>query len=370
MGADFVGADLGLLSLDVVTISCALLIGVRMVGSYPRHPQSWIALFLCIAVAAHVALARAEYGPWMPAPYRFGFGVAAPFLDVVRNMAPPAFALLAWLLFTENRRIPQWLVGLTTLQLGVEVAPQLLGPDATFDAVSALLHLVFSVLAVLWTVAYWRADLVEARRRTRALLTIVLAVDGVVTSVLLRLVIPSESYANYLAHVVLTALTGFIVVFVMLRMMDGDVGPYLGAPTAPPPSATEAREQEDDLALTRLERLLAGHKVYLEPGLTVAALALRVGTPEYRLRRLIHERMGFRNFNSFLHSYRVREAAEQLADPNLQRMPILTIALSCGYGSVNTFNRGFREVMGSNPSEYRARQLRPAHAGETAPESA
>lgn len=43
-----------------------------------------------------------------------------------------------------------------------------------------------------------------------------------------------------------------------------------------------------------------------------------------------------------------------MRDPALRRTPILTIALSVGYQSVNTFNRGFRDVMDMTPSVYRA----------------
>jgi AraC-like DNA-binding protein len=38
----------------------------------------------------------------------------------------------------------------------------------------------------------------------------------------------------------------------------------------------------------------------------------------------------------------------------MQRIPILTIALSTGYQSINTFNRGFREIVNMTPSAYRA----------------
>jgi AraC-like DNA-binding protein len=100
--------------------------------------------------------------------------------------------------------------------------------------------------------------------------------------------------------------------------------------------------------------LIEEKHAYREPGLTLAGLAARVGVPEYRLRKLIHEELGHRNFNAFLHAYRVREACAQLSDPTMRRIPVLTIALSVGYQSVNTFNRGFREVMGVTPSAYRA----------------
>jgi len=104
-------------------------------------------------------------------------------------------------------------------------------------------------------------------------------------------------------------------------------------------------------------------QLYREADLSFARLAGRVGLPEYRLRRLIHERLGFRNFNSFLHAYRVADVVRALEDPALRRTPILTLAFDAGYRSVNTFNRGFREVMGVSPSTYR----READAAAAAP---
>lgn len=364
--------DLALLCLDVVTIAALLLIGGRIAAAHPRRPESWLAFLLCVSVAAHVALARAEYGPWTPPPYRFVFGGAATgALDVIRNTAPALFALLARMVFTDHRpRVPSWLTALIAIQLMVEIAPQVLGGQTALDALSALLHVVFTALAVVWTLADWQSDLIEERRRTRALMVILLAVDGVATSVLLRLVIPQGSPANYQGHVVLTAVTCVIVIFVVWRMMAGDAGAYLGRRSTRRRSVIETREREDDQTLTRLRRLLTVDHVHLEPRLSLARLAARLGTPEYRLRRLIHERLGFRNFNAFLHDQRIRSAAEQLADPAQRRTPILTIALSCGYESVNTFNRGFREVMGLRPSEYRAQRLASPGAEADSPSSA
>lgn len=62
---------------------------------------------------------------------------------------------------------------------------------------------------------------------------------------------------------------------------------------------------------------------------------------------------GIATSTPFLHAYRIAEARSLLADPEHRRTPILTIALSVGYSSVNTFNRGFREVMGMAPSDWR-----------------
>ena len=37
-----------------------------------------------------------------------------------------------------------------------------------------------------------------------------------------------------------------------------------------------------------------------------------------------------------------------------EELPILTIALEAGYGSIGPFNRAFKQRMGMTPTEYRA----------------
>ena len=106
-----------------------------------------------------------------------------------------------------------------------------------------------------------------------------------------------------------------------------------------------------DSDVQAFRRVLDVERVYHDSELTVASLAARVAIPEYRLRRLIHERLRYRNFNALLHRYRIEEACALLADPQ-RRPPILTIALTVGYNSINPFNRAFRELKGMTPSEF------------------
>ena len=72
---------------------------------------------------------------------------------------------------------------------------------------------------------------------------------------------------------------------------------------------------------------------------------------EAALRDLINQELGYRNFNDFLHHHRLQEAAERLAREDL---PVLTIALDCGYGSIGPFNRAFKQRHGVTPTEFRA----------------
>ena len=108
---------------------------------------------------------------------------------------------------------------------------------------------------------------------------------------------------------------------------------------------------------------MAEEKVYRREGFGVAALVAALDVPEYRLRRLINQRLGHRNFSSFVNGYRLAEATAALADPGQADVPILTIALDAGFQSIGPFNRAFKAHTGMTPTAYR----RQADSGKDRP---
>jgi len=360
-------------AVDVANVVLATLLGLRVLVALRARGNAQLVAMLALAAAAHVILGRADYSPWMPEPFQIHVEAWRPALNLLRNMGPGLFMLLVHRLFTDRRRVPGWLLVLFALQLFLEEPAQALLPLQgrtgwiVGEVAPTLLQTLFAGLAIYWTLAYWRADLVEARRRARAVILLVLGLDVIASSLLLRVLIPQDSLANYQTHVALSVANLAIVGFILVRLMAGDVSEFLD----PRPRRTiQPRSgSEDEAGLARLKALMEQDRLYREPRLSLKALADRAGLPEYRLRRLIHEALGFRNFNAFLHHYRIAEACEQLADPKLRRTPVLTIALSVGYQSVNTFNRGFREVTGMTPSDYRAAPAADARAGIPSPKT-
>jgi AraC-like DNA-binding protein len=69
---------------------------------------------------------------------------------------------------------------------------------------------------------------------------------------------------------------------------------------------------------------------------------------------LINGQLGYRNFAAFLNGYRLDEVKAALNDPTQRGVPILTIALDAGFGSLGPFNRAFREAEAMTPSEFRS----------------
>ena len=205
--------------------------------------------------------------------------------------------------------------------------------------------LMLHVLAVIWT--GWRDDLVEARRRLRRPLLGVAAIYTLILAAVQigELYLGSASSLSFLAAVSLLALSlGSGLVF--LRDDPQLLG---GAPSAPP-RRVGAR---DEPLRQRLMQALDEDEVWREEGLTIGALASRLGAAEHHLRRLINEDLGYRNFAAFLNERRIAAAQVALTDPGKYRIAISTVAYDVGFSSLAPFNRAFREITGKTPSDWR-----------------
>lgn len=109
--------------------------------------------------------------------------------------------------------------------------------------------------------------------------------------------------------------------------------------------------------LERLKTLLEKEKIYRKEGLTIKMLADELDEKEYKVRRLINQHLGFRNFNDFLNQYRVQEACEILLDEKQTDLTIIELAYYLGYQSLGPFNVAFKKQTDSTPTAYRKKNL-------------
>ncbi|MES2097998.1 MAG: helix-turn-helix domain-containing protein [Pseudomonadota bacterium] len=195
-------------------------------------------------------------------------------------------------------------------------------------------------------------DLIEKRRRLRVGFVVVIGVLAFVVIALEQILgfHRGSEVALGQACAILIATTAMGIA---LLQSDPDLL-FDPAKTAPPPSLSPS----EHVLNGKLDAALAA-MAYREPGLTIGVLADRLGTPEHRLRSLINRRLGYRNFSAFLNHYRIADAREWLADPARVDVPILTMAMDLGYGSLAPFNRAFREETGQAPSEFRRAAIIP-----------
>lgn len=238
--------------------------------------------------------------------------------------------------------------------------------------------LVFAVLAALAAARHWRSDLVEERRRLR----IFVVVTGVIYSLAMltaRLGSPQGRLVGLSATLDVLALLFITTVLVvrLLRLGSSNLfpaavpamvhHPMVGAPqvpsepipglaetvddreevTLPPPDPAEVRLAE------ALQHLMAVEHAYRAEDMSLASLAARLKAPEYKLRRLINQRMGYRNFNAFINGLRLDAVQAALLDPARRDLPVLTLALGAGFQSIGPFNRAFKAATGLTPTEFR-----------------
>ncbi len=242
----------------------------------------------------------------------------------------------------------------------------------------SIVDLVLAVSAAVQTVRTWADDLVAGRRRLRlavlvfSVLFIVFVAGSELTSISSARLGISGSLATALGLLALATLAAWSLFYPpearpVLVAIAADASDNADGAARIEPSADGGREAIAPLLLRRLDHLMTVERVYRQEGLTIGALAAKLGLTEYRLRQAINEGLGYRNFNAFLNRYRLDEARAALSDPAQREVPVLTIALDAGFQSIGPFNRAFKADTGLTPTEFRRDAL--ARAQSPAPET-
>jgi AraC-like DNA-binding protein len=235
----------------------------------------------------------------------------------------------------------------------------------------ALVSIVFALLAAAQTLPSWRADLVAGRRRPLIAFLLAMTAFVVVNAVLGLAAIPWRSLSfSYAFGLGVLALLGVWTSFPEFMGQPALIGAAGAVGKADRKREAPARSDvflPNQALLRQIERVMTVERAYRQEGLTIGLLAVKLGLPEHRLRMLINEGLGHRNFNAFLNRYRIDEAKAALGDPDQIDVPVLTIALDAGFQSITPFNRAFKADTGLTPTEFRRTALARAHTGNDEP---
>lgn len=109
-----------------------------------------------------------------------------------------------------------------------------------------------------------------------------------------------------------------------------------------------ARHKTEDLML-RFRSMMEDEKPFLNPELTIDALAGSLGTNKTTLSRVINDNFGM-NFRQLINSYKVKEAIMIFSRNNNISMDDLRAA--AGFKSNGTFTSSFTRFTGCTPGEY------------------
>ena len=327
------------------------------------------------AARGYAAFAVAGIGAFMVASApgaHAALGLGAFFFNAWCLATPAVVWMLALVLFREGERPGPWHFVIAGVMVTVTMAGDygrfalgpLAGEPATATAFfyAGRVAAVGLLLAAIWNAAiHWRADLVEQRRRVRAGFVAVIGAVFVAfaSSEFVRGSAPTPLEVLLVGHSLL-----FLLAFALLQFVARGGIEALALSTGslriePTPLAVIRSDGAEAVLARRVVDEMAARELWKRDGLGIGELARELRTQEYLLRRAINRHLGYRNFNDFLHDYRLKAVAARLADPAEAHLPILTIALDCGYGSIGPFNRAFKARFGVTPTQYRNLQDRP-----------
>ena len=361
-------ATSGLLSIDLGLRGAVVALSLLIAGVALRDRRDSTVACLGAALAVGAAASAIGSAPMVPRPFAWwGLLVLA-----LSGGTSVVFWLWARAAFDDDFVIRPWhgalwavITGLQFYVAGWSVWPAF---DLAIDRTLSLTYLGLALLAAAQTLATWRTDLVAGRRRLRlvvligtsAFIVIGAAANFFPTPGMSGSAMSGPSMASVANVVGLFVLVG-LSAWNLLRAADSQEGSILLPATGDASGAARAVARDragkplqiEPALLRRLEQLMAVERAYRREGLTIGSLSAELRVPEYRLRQLINEGLGHRNFNAFLNRYRIEEAKVALADPEQREVPVLTIAMDAGFQSVGPFNRAFRAATDLTPTEFR-----------------
>lgn len=133
------------------------------------------------------------------------------------------------------------------------------------------------------------------------------------------------------------------------KLSDSDAAPK--HPEASIKKAEKVDPLEVQIWCKKVEAILQGEKLYLNPELTLSDLAEKLQTHNSWISYVINT--GFqKNFNDFVNAYRVADFQKRVNDPRFSHYTLLALAFDCGFNSKSTFNRAVKKATGQLPSTF------------------
>ncbi len=280
-----------------------------------------------------------------------------PMLFVVKSFAiasPAFFWLFIIALLEDSFRWRNWMAVPPVLAAGLGL---ICAPFPQLETASRLIQFTMTLGLMTHVMICVRAcatnDLVVSRWRfTRALAVLVPVIVAMIVMVeVIEILGLRETWGRHFitAGLVIVSATLALTLTGLRKTLIPERQKQSAAPV-------ETLSAADRIALGRLRDLM-DEGLYLSAGLTIGSLAGMLELPEHRLRKLINNGLGYRNFAAFLNDYRIEEAKRRLASAALVNRQITTLAFDVGFGSLAPFNRAFRDRTGMSPTEYREKML-------------
>ena len=234
----------------------------------------------------------------------------------------------------------------TLVYYAIYFLSDLTGYDKTLSITGRALSLFFIVLAIVEAQSGKRSDLDEGRIRLRKHFTYFIGLVVLIT-ILSELGLSKEE--QELPRLVQRS--AILVINTLFITWNVSIKSHL----------FDARKKNTEVKhpdlIEKVQHKMLNQELYKQEKLTIGQLAEELNEQEYRVRKVINQEMGYRNFIDFTNSYRIKEASSLLTDKTQSNLTVLEIAYKTGFNSIGPFNRAFKQATGLTPTDFRKKNL-------------
>lgn len=104
--------------------------------------------------------------------------------------------------------------------------------------------------------------------------------------------------------------------------------------------------------LEKINTQFNSEKIFLKNNISLGELSKAIHEPSHHISQVLNEELG-KTFFDILSDYRIEEAKILLHNPEYDRLTIEDIAEQVGYNSKAAFNKAFKKITNTTPSEFR-----------------
>ncbi len=317
-----------------------------------KSSQVWVTIFFgCCAIAYLLAY-------WSPIfENRPLFLALLPFSVAL----PLSFWLFSKSLFDDSFKwqptYTYWTIGIILLHYSLYFLNGIVWGNLTEDWQTIaklppyILSLFFVLMGILEAIRNYEADLVIPRLQFRYPFIMITSIIMLLTTASLMAL--QHDNLPQLIELIQKILITFSVFYFVINQLALKSNFFEETKTIKLGSSLKAIDEQ---VLSKLNKEI-DKKIYLKEGLTIRQLAEELHTKEYKLRQLINQQLGFKNFNEFINNYRIKDACTILSNPNKKELTIMEIAYETGYTSLTPFNKAFKKITGLTPTAYRKEHL-------------
>lgn len=208
--------------------------------------------------------------------------------------------------------------------------------------VMKLVSITFLILSIIESQRGKKDDLVKSRLRLRKTFVYFIAITGFITILTETSLASTEMLSLKMVQRFSILLFTSYFLIVNTQWKEQFIGKKVKSVTV-----------LNQALINAIHELMLDEKYYKQEGLTIGQLAEKLGEQEYKLRSVINQEMGYRNFPAFVNSFRIEEAKELLQVKGKESLTIQEIAFETGFNSIGPFNRAFKAETGLTPKVFR-----------------